>query len=267
MQILLQSGHLLWLLILSLCHKDYLSSILSTALLFPQILYSLGRTEIWMIPALFLHSWWWFRCCRTAGWKLSLAFRHNKQSVILWGVFSSANFFWQKSPWWRTNICGFSPYLFSEWGKSTGGQKLCCSDDSADSDESHQLQRRGNSSVTAITFPCCQNSYCHLLYRSKKKCTFSMGILCLWKTFRKFLDNGNISNLWRIHFPQLLSPSTWIDKLSFIMTSTDQSKPQFFIFLNAINFFSHYALFENKNYSLSLKDNSHFISSLYKFYY
>lgn len=51
------------------------------------------------------------------------------------------------------------------------------------------------------------------------------------------------------------------------MTSTDQSKPQFFIFLNAINFFSHYALFENINYSLSLKDKSHFISSLYKFYY
>lgn len=45
------------------------------------------------------------------------------------------------------------------------------------------------------------------------------------------------------------------------MTSTDQSKPQFFIFLNAINFFPHYALFENINYSLSLKDNSHFISS------
>lgn len=88
-----------------------------------------------------------------------------------------------------------------------------------------------------------------------------MGIQCLWKTFRKFLDNGNISNLWRIQFPQLLSPFTCIDTLSFIMTSTDQSKPQFFIFLNAIIYFSHYALFENINYNLSLKDNSHFISS------
>lgn len=42
----------------------------------------------------------------------------------------------------------------------------------------------------------------------KKMCTISMGIEYLLKTFRKFKDNENISNLWRIWFPQLLSPST-----------------------------------------------------------
>lgn len=266
MQILLQSGHLLWLLILSLCHKDYLSSILSTVLLFPQILYSLGRTEIWMIPALFLHSWWWFRCCRTAGWKLSLAFRHNKQSVILWGVFSSANFLWQKSPWWEPIFVASARIFFrskarAQVAKSSAALMTLLTL------MSHISSKEEETALLLPSLSLVAKTVTAIYSIDQKKCTFSMGILCLWKTFRKFLDNGNISNLWRIHFPQLLSPSTWIDKLSFIMTSTDQSKPQFFIFLNAINFFSHYALFENKNYSLSLKDNSHFISSLYKFYY
>lgn len=142
-----------------------------------------------------------------ACWKANPAFRDiRNQSVIFWDVCSSDNFPWQMSTWWRTNACSLSPYLF--WSKA----RMQVTKSSAAMISHLSVPNRRKHRCYCHHLPLLPKELLRFTLETYKIWTFTMGIQYISNTYRKVLDNENLSNLWKIRFPQLFSPSTCISK-------------------------------------------------------